>query len=79
MRSEHSRSARRPTGRIARARSPEQHEWRGVAQIPHDCEADRQRNLIERMFARLKDFNRVATRYDKLARNFLAGLRSPPQ
>ncbi len=33
----------------------------------------RQRNLIERMFARLKDFRRIATRYDKLARNFLAG------
>jgi transposase len=40
--------------------------------IPH--EAYRQRNLIERMFARLKDFRRVATRYDKLARNFLAGV-----
>jgi transposase len=26
------------------------------------------------MFARLKDFLRVATRYDKLARNFLAGV-----
>jgi transposase len=26
------------------------------------------------MFARLKDFRRVATRYDKLARNFLAGV-----
>ncbi|MBK5957162.1 hypothetical protein CCR97_02920 [Rhodoplanes elegans] len=25
------------------------------------------------MFSRLKDFRRVATRYDKLARNFLAG------
>jgi transposase len=35
--------------------------------------AYRQRNLIERMFARLKDFRRIATRYDKLARNFLAG------
>jgi transposase len=42
--------------------------------IPHDREAYRQRNLIERMFARLKDFRRVATRYDKLARNFLAGV-----
>ena len=41
--------------------------------IPYDREAYRQRNLIERMFARLKDFRRVATRYDKLARNFLAG------
>jgi transposase len=42
--------------------------------IPHDREAYRTRNLIERMFGRLKDFRRVATRYDKLARNFLAGV-----
>ena len=42
--------------------------------IPHDRDAYRQRNLIERMFARLKDFRRIATRYDKLARNFLAGI-----
>ena len=40
--------------------------------IPYDPTAYRQRNLIERMFCRLKDFRRVATRYDKLARNFLA-------
>jgi len=26
------------------------------------------------MYARLKDFRRIATRYDKLARNFLARL-----
>lgn len=42
--------------------------------IPYDRKAYRQRNLIERMFARLKDFRRIATRYDKLARNFLAGV-----
>jgi transposase len=30
------------------------------------------RNVIERCFCRLKDFRRLATRYDKLARNFLA-------
>ena len=42
--------------------------------IAHDRDAYRQRNLIERMFARLKDFRRIATRYDKLARNFLAGV-----
>jgi transposase len=41
--------------------------------IPYNKTAYRQRNLIERMFCRLKDFRRVATRYDKLARNFLAG------
>ena len=34
----------------------------------------RQRNVIERMFCRLKDFLRIATRYDKLARNYLAGV-----
>ncbi len=38
--------------------------------IPHSREIYQQRNLIERMFARLKDFRRVATRYDKLAWNF---------
>jgi transposase len=42
--------------------------------IPHDRTAYRQRNRIERMFGRLKDFRRIATRYDKLARNFLAGV-----
>ena len=42
--------------------------------IPHNRRIYRQRNMIERMFARLKDFRRVATRYDKLARNFLAAI-----
>ena len=32
----------------------------------------RDRNAIERMFGRLKDFCRVATRYDKLAETFHA-------
>ncbi len=34
----------------------------------------RQRNLIERYFCKLKQFRRVATRFDKLARNFLAAV-----
>ena len=34
----------------------------------------RGRNAIERMFCRLKDFRRIATRYDKLADTFLAGV-----
>ena len=34
----------------------------------------RSRNAIERMFCRLKDFSRVATRYDRLAINFLAAV-----
>ncbi|WP_245479850.1 IS5 family transposase [Hansschlegelia zhihuaiae] len=43
------------------------------APIPHDRAAYRARNLVERLWCRLKDFRRVATRYDKLARNFLSG------
>ena len=34
----------------------------------------RNRNAIERMFGRLKDFRRIATRYDRLAQNFLAAI-----
>jgi transposase len=34
----------------------------------------RQRNLVERFFNKLKHFRRIATRYDKLARNFLAAV-----
>ena len=32
----------------------------------------RSRNAIERMFCRLEDFRRAATRYDRLATNYLA-------
>ena len=42
--------------------------------IPYDVVRYRKRNTIERMFGRLKDWRRIATRYDKLARNFLAAL-----
>jgi transposase len=34
----------------------------------------RDRNAIERMFSRLKDFRRIATRYDRNAKNFLAAV-----
>ena len=34
----------------------------------------RNRNAIERMFGRLKDFRWIATRYDRLATNFLAAV-----
>jgi transposase len=34
----------------------------------------RQRNLIERFFCKQKQFRRVATRFDKLARNFMAAV-----
>jgi len=32
----------------------------------------RDRNLVERFFARIKQFRRIATRYDKLASSFLS-------
>ena len=34
----------------------------------------RRRNLVERFFNKLKHFRRIATRYEKTARNFLAAV-----
>ena len=42
--------------------------------IRYDQRRYRGRHLIENAFCRLKDFRRVATRYDKLAANFLSGI-----
>ncbi len=41
---------------------------------PFDPAAYRLRNLIERAFCRLKDWRRIATRYDKLATNYAAAI-----
>ena len=41
---------------------------------PFDPLAYRLRNLIERAFCRLKDWRRIATRYDKLAVNYAAAV-----
>jgi transposase len=41
---------------------------------PFDRQTYKLRNLIERMFCRLKDWRRIATRYDKLATNFAAAV-----
>lgn len=40
----------------------------------YDRHAYRERHRIECLFARLKQFRRIATRYEKLARNFLSML-----
>ena len=40
--------------------------------IEYDVAKYRQRNKVERVVNRLKQFRRVATRYDKLAATFLA-------
>ncbi len=39
-----------------------------------DFALDRKRNLVERFFCTLKNYRAIATRYDKLASTFLAGV-----
>ena len=39
-----------------------------------DKEAYKARHLIENFFCKLKQYRAIATRYDKTARNFLAGI-----
>jgi transposase len=41
---------------------------------PLDRGAYRRRNLIERLFCRLKNWRRIATRYDRLAQNYLSAI-----
>ncbi len=41
---------------------------------PLNRRAYRRRNTIERMFGRLKNWKRIATRYDRLAINYLAAI-----
>ncbi|KAB0677565.1 transposase [Aureimonas leprariae] len=42
--------------------------------FPLDRRAYKRRNRIERLFRRLKNWRRIATRYERLARNYLAAL-----
>lgn len=58
--------------RGTRAHIPTQKDRRRQRSI--DPVLYRQRNLVERFFNKLKHFRRVATRFDKLARNFLAAV-----
>jgi len=39
--------------------------------VAYDRHLYRERNVVERYFARIKQYRRVATRYDKTAANFL--------
>jgi transposase len=41
---------------------------------PLNRAASRRRNSIERLFGRLKNWKRIATRYDRLAVNYLAAI-----
>jgi transposase len=40
----------------------------------YDKELYNKRHRIENFFSRLKDFRALATRYEKMARNFLSGV-----
>ena len=42
--------------------------------IPHDPALYRQRHKIEIMFGRLKDWRRIATRYDRCAHTFFSAI-----
>ena len=42
--------------------------------IEHDADLYRLRHKIENMFARLKDWRRIATRYDRCAHTFMAAI-----
>lgn len=58
----------RGIGSVIPTNPTRKHTW------PIDLETYKERNLVERMFSRLKDFRRIATRYDKLARNFASAI-----
>ncbi len=45
-----------------------------VVQRSYDRHLYKDRNLVERFFNRIKQFRRIATRYEKLARNYLSFL-----
>ena len=40
----------------------------------YDRELYKERNLVERLFQKLKQFRRIATRYERLGRNYLGML-----
>ena len=42
------------------------------ARLDFDAAIYRQRNIIERMFCRFKDWRRIATRYDRNIKTFMA-------
>jgi transposase len=45
--------------------------------VRRDCDFAlyRERNLVERFFNKIKHYRAIATRYDKLARNFIAAVQ----
>ncbi len=58
--------------RGGRGRIPTQRDRK--VQRPVDPALYRQRNLVERFFNKLNNFRKIATRYEKSARNYLAAV-----
>ena len=44
------------------------------APAPYDAALYKQRNRIERMFGKLKDWRRIAMRYDRCAHSFMSAI-----
>jgi transposase len=44
------------------------------APVTYDAKIYQQRNLVERMFGMLKDWCRIATRYDRCAHTFMSAI-----
>lgn len=42
--------------------------------LPHDAALYRQRHRVENLFAKLKDWRRIATRYDRCAHTFFSAI-----
>jgi transposase len=47
---------------------------RGGRPVTHDADLYRDRNTVERLINRLKDWRGIATRFDKTPESYLAGL-----
>ncbi len=62
----------RVAARGGKAHIPTQSRVRLQRSVPPDLY--RRRNLIERFFCKLKQFRRIATRFEKHAANFLAAV-----
>jgi len=43
-------------------------------QYDYDKAIYKQRNIVERMFCRLKDWRRIATRFDRMLKTFMAAI-----
>ena len=65
---------RQPTGSFAISRCFVSAQHGHEVRRPYDTELYRQRHKIENVFGRIKDWRRVATRYDRCAHTFMSAI-----